>query len=137
MEKGIITEQVNEEVYGAEKSKLFPTDIGAVVNDYLVENFKSIIDYNFTAQLEKDLDKIAEGQEKWESIIDNFYKDFHKTIEDSSSKKTERKAGERLLGTDPKTGKPVYVKIGRFGVVAQMGDATDNDKPTFASLKTI
>ena len=136
LEKGIITEQVNEEVYGAEKSKLFPTDIGAVVNDYLVENFKSIIDYNFTAQVEKDLDKIAEGQEKWESIIDNFYKDFHKTIEDSSSKKTERKAGERLLGNDPKTGKPVYVKIGRFGVVAQMGDATDNDKPTFASLKT-
>ena len=136
LEKGIITEQVNEEVYGAEKSKLFPTDIGAVVNDYLVENFKSIIDYNFTAQVEKDLDKIAEGQEKWESIINEFYKDFHKTIEDSSSKKTERKAGERLLGNDPKTGKPVYVKIGRFGVVAQMGDATDNDKPTFASLKT-
>ena len=136
LENGIITEQVNEEVYGAEKSKLFPTDIGAVVNDYLVENFKSIIDYNFTAQVEKDLDKIAEGQEKWESIINEFYKDFHKTIEDSSSKKTERKAGERLLGNDPKTGKPVYVKIGRFGVVAQMGDATDNDKPTFASLKT-
>ena len=77
-EKGIITEQVNEEVYGAEKSKLFPTDIGTVVNDYLVENFKSIIDYNFTAQVEKDLDKIAEGQEKWESIIDDFYQDFHK-----------------------------------------------------------
>ena len=136
LEGGVITEQVNEEIYGTEKSKLFPTDIGVVVNDYLVENFKSIIDYNFTAQVEKDLDKIAEGQEKWESIIDNFYKDFHKTIEDSSSKKTERKAGERLLGNDPKTGKPVYVKIGRFGVVAQMGDATDNDKPTFASLKT-
>jgi DNA topoisomerase-1 len=100
-----------------------------------VDNFQSIIDYNFTAQVEKDLDKIAEGEEQWESTIDNFYKDFHKTIEESSSKKTERKAGERLLGNDPKTGKPVYVKIGRFGVVAQMGDATDNDKPTFASLK--
>ena len=136
LENGIITEQVNEEVYGTEKSKLFPTDIGVVVNDYLVDNFQSIIDYNFTAQVEKDLDKIAEGEEEWESTIDNFYKDFHKTIEDSSSKKTERKAGERLLGNDPKTGKPVYVKIGRFGVVAQMGDATDNDKPTFASLKT-
>ena len=135
LEGGVITEQVNEEIYGTEKSKLFPTDIGVVVNDYLVENFKSIIDYNFTAQVEKDLDKIAEGEEKWESTIDNFYKDFHKTIEESSSKKTERKAGERLLGTDPKTGKPVYVKIGRFGVVAQMGDAADNDKPTFASLK--
>lgn len=135
LEKGIITEQVNEEVYGTEKSKLFPTDIGVVVNDYLVDNFQSIIDYNFTAQVEKDLDKIAEGEEQWESTIDNFYKDFHKTIEESSSKKTERKAGERLLGNDPKTGKPVYVKIGRFGVVAQMGDATDNDKPTFASLK--
>ena len=136
LENGIITEQVNEEVYGTEKSKLFPTDIGVVVNDYLVDNFQSIIDYNFTAQVEKDLDKIAEGEEEWESTIDNFYKDFHKTIEDSSSKKTARKAGERLLGNDPKTGKPVYVKIGRFGVVAQMGDATDNDKPTFASLKT-
>ena len=135
LENGIITEQVNEEVFGTEKSKLFPTDIGVVVNDYLVDNFQSIIDYNFTAQVEKDLDKIAEGEEQWESTIDNFYKDFHKTIEESSSKKTERKAGERLLGNDPKTGKPVYVKIGRFGVVAQMGDATDNDKPTFASLK--
>lgn len=135
LEKGIITEQVNEEIFGTEKSKLFPTDIGVVVNDYLVDNFQSIIDYNFTAQVEKDLDKIAEGEEQWESTIDNFYKDFHKTIEESSSKKTERKAGERLLGNDPKTGKPVYVKIGRFGVVAQMGDATDNDKPTFASLQ--
>ncbi|MCQ2351662.1 MAG: type I DNA topoisomerase [Paludibacteraceae bacterium] len=130
-----ITESVKSEMFGADKGKLIPTDTGMVVNDFLSEDFASILDYNFTADVEQTLDKVAEGKAKWEKTIDNFYKDFHKNIEKSLKQKAEHKVGERILGTDPKTGKPVSVKIGRFGVVAQIGSASDAEKPQFASLK--
>ncbi len=130
-----ITESVKSEMFGADKGKLIPTDTGMVVNDFLSEDFASILDYNFTADVEQTLDKVAEGKAKWEKTIDSFYKDFHKNIEKSLKQKAEHKVGERILGTDPKTGKPVSVKIGRFGVVAQIGSASDAEKPQFASLK--
>lgn len=123
-----------KEVFGAEKAKLFPTDIGTVVNDYLVENFPSIVDYNFTANVEQQLDAIAEGQQAWVKTIDDFYKGFHPLIEQSANQHLEHKIGERVLGTDPQSGKPVSVKIGRYGAVVQIGLATDEEKPRFASL---
>lgn len=135
LKNGKISESSKTEVIGAEKGKLLPTDTGMVVNDYLANNFKEILDYNFTADVEKDLDKVAEGKAKWEKTIDTFYKGFHKLIETASKQKAEHKVGERILGTDPKSGRPVSVKIGRFGVVAQIGTASDAEKPQFASLK--
>ncbi|MCQ2360169.1 MAG: type I DNA topoisomerase [Paludibacteraceae bacterium] len=135
LKNGKISESNKTEVIGAEKGKLLPTDTGMVVNDYLANNFKEILDYNFTADVEKDLDKVAEGKAKWEKTIDTFYKGFHKLIETASKQKAEHKVGERILGTDPKSGRPVSVKIGRFGVVAQIGTASDAEKPQFASLK--
>lgn len=135
LKNGKISETKKTEVIGAEKGKLLPTDTGMVVNDYLAENFEEILDYNFTADVEKDLDKVAEGKAKWEKTIDSFYKGFHKLIETASKQKAEHKVGERVLGTDPKSGRPVSVKIGRFGVVAQIGTASDAEKPQFASLK--
>lgn len=135
LKNGKISETKKTEVIGAEKGKLLPTDTGMVVNDYLADNFEEILDYNFTADVEKDLDKVAEGKAKWEKTIDTFYKGFHKLIETASKQKAEHKVGERILGTDPKSGRPVSVKIGRFGVVAQIGTASDTEKPQFASLK--
>lgn len=132
---GKVSECVKSEMFGADKGKLVPTDTGMVVNDFLSDDFASILDYNFTADVEHTLDKVAEGKAKWQKSVDGFYKDFHKSIEHSLKQKTEHKVGERVLGTDPKTGKPVSVKIGRFGVVAQIGSATDAEKPQFASLK--
>lgn len=135
LKDGKITESVKTEMFGADKGKLIPTDTGTVVNDFLSDDFASILDYNFTADVEQTLDKVAEGKAEWEKSIDSFYKDFHKNIERSLKQKAEHKVGERVLGTDPKTGKPVSVKIGRFGVVAQIGSAADAEKPQFASLK--
>lgn len=135
LKDGKITESVKTEMFGADKGKLIPTDTGTVVNDFLADDFASILDYNFTADVEQTLDKVAEGKAEWEKSIDSFYKDFHKNIERSLKQKAEHKVGERVLGSDPKTGKPVSVKIGRFGVVAQIGSATDAEKPQFASLK--
>lgn len=135
LKNGKLSESKKTEVVGAEKGKLIPTDTGMVVNDYLAENFEKILDYNFTADVEKDLDKVAEGKAEWEKSIDSFYKDFHKQIEAASKQKAEHKVGERVLGVDPKSGRPVSVKIGRFGVVAQIGTASDAEKPQFASLK--
>ncbi|MBP5317926.1 MAG: type I DNA topoisomerase [Paludibacteraceae bacterium] len=132
---GKMTRQTKNEMYGAEKSKLFPTDIGTVVNDYLVEQFPSIVDYNFTAKVERDLDTVAEGKQKWNATIDKFYHDFRPMIEESMSQHLDHKVGERVLGTDPATGRQVSVKIGRYGAVAQIGAATDSEKPLFASLK--
>ena len=132
--KGEIKELDNTEVVGTEKSKLFPTDTGAVVNDFLNEYFDAIINYNFTANVEKEFDLVAAGKLEWRKAIDKFYKGFHPLVEDSLQN-TEKKVGERVLGTDPKTGKPVSVKIGRFGAVAQIGLATDEEKPQFASIK--
>lgn len=132
-----ISEKKKTEITGTEKSKLFPTDVGMVVNDFLMENFKQIMDYNFTARVEKDFDEIAEGEKVWNEMIDKFYKPFHNKVEDVLEN-SERSKGERILGTDPKTGKQVSVKIGRYGPVAQLGETTseDNDeKPQFASLR--
>lgn len=121
------------EITGREKNKLFPTDIGMVVNDFLVENFKDILDYNFTAEVEKQFDEIAEGNLEWVKMIDDFYKPFHETTV-HTTEHSERAKGERVLGTDPESGKPLSVRIGKFGPMAQIGNVEDEDKPKFASL---
>ncbi|MDR1679844.1 MAG: type I DNA topoisomerase [Prevotellaceae bacterium] len=133
LKKGIIKDEIKEETVNAEKAKLFPTDTGIVVNDFLSHFFPNIMDYNFTASVEKEFDEIAEGKVKWEKTIDDFYKDFHPTVE-ASKVKTEFKVGETLLGNDPETGKPVSVKIGRYGPVVQIGSPESDEKPRFASL---
>ncbi len=112
-----------------------PTDIGMVVNDYLLESFPKVLNYNFTAKAEKDFDSIAEGEIKWQECIHNFYEVFHKSVTEAIAVKTEHKVGERMLGIDPKSGRPISVKIGRFGAVAQIGAGTDEEKPQFASIK--
>ena len=129
-----IAQKTRKEIVGSEKGKLIPTDIGIVVNDFLMKNFNEIMDYNFTAKVEQDFDKIAEGDEKWTDMMRSFYKDFEPTVERTINSRHEHKAGERILGTDPKSGKPVFVKIGRFGPVVQIGTADDREKPTFAQL---
>ena len=130
-----ISSKTATEMAGAEKGKLLPTDIGTVVNDFLDKNFPKIMDYNFTANVEKEFDDIAEGKEQWTDAMRLFYKDFHPMVEKAASLKGEHKVGERMLGKDPKTGKPVSVKIGRFGPMAQIGSAEDSVKPRFAQLK--
>ena len=120
---------------GAERGKLIPTDTGIVVNDYLSENFPSIMDYNFTADIEKEFDEIAEGKMEWTGVIRQFYNDFDPLVESAGKAHTEHKVGERVLGNDPKTGEPVTVKIGRFGPVAQIGSSDADSKPRFAQLK--
>jgi len=138
LKKDTVSEKKKTEVTGTEKSKLFPTDVGMVVTDFLKENFKQIMDYNFTARVEKDFDEIAEGEKVWNEMIDEFYKPFHSKVEDVLEN-SERSKGERVLGTDPKTGKQVAVKIGRYGPVAQLGEAsseTNEEKPQFASLRS-
>lgn len=132
---GSITDEMRTEVTGAEKSKLLPTDIGMVVNDFLTAYFPGIMDYNFTANVEKQFDEIAEGEAEWTKILDQFYGTFHQSVIDTMQTKSEHKVGERILGTDPKSGRQVSVKIGRFGPVAQIGAATDEEKPRFAPLK--
>ena len=129
-----IADTTRTEVTGAEKGKLMPTDVGIVVNDFLIEYFPNIMDYNFTANVEKQFDEIAEGEKKWTNILESFYNDFHPTVEKSLSTKSAHKAGERVLGTDA-DGKQVSVKIGRFGPVVQIGTADDTEKPRFAQLK--
>ena len=130
-----ITAKTGTEMAGVEKGKLLPTDIGTVVNDFLNGNFPRILDYNFTANVEKEFDDIAEGQEEWTDAMRSFYKEFHPMVEKATAQKGEHKVGERVLGKDPKTGKPVSVKIGRFGPMAQIGSAEDPVKPRFAQLK--
>ena len=122
------------ELIGADKGKLMPTDVGIVVNDFLMDNFPGIMDYNFTAKVEQDFDQIAEGKEQWGKMMKTFYKDFEPTVEKTLNARSEHKAGERQLGIDPKTKKPVFVKIGRFGPVIQIGTAEDKDKPQFAHM---
>ena len=129
-----ISQKSRKENIGSEKGKLIPTDIGIVVNDFLMENFNEIMDYNFTAQVEQDFDKIAEGSETWTGMMQTFYDDFMPEVEKTMNSRNEHKAGERQLGKDPKTGRPVFVKIGRFGPVVQIGTADDKDKPQFAQL---
>jgi DNA topoisomerase-1 len=129
-----IAQKKRKEMVGSDKGKLLPTDIGLVVNDFLMENFNEIMDYNFTAKVEQDFDKIAEGNEKWQSMLKTFYKSFEPTVEKTMNARAEHKAGERQLGVDPKTKRPVFVKIGRFGPVIQIGTAEDQSKPQFAQL---
>ncbi|WP_294471214.1 type I DNA topoisomerase [uncultured Bacteroides sp.] len=130
-----IKDENHTEITGAEKSKLFPTDTGIVVNDFLTEYFPDILEFNFTANVEKEFDEIAEGEVKWTSIMKTFYDKFHPSVENTLAIKTEHKVGERILGQDPATGKTVSVKIGRFGPVAQIGTVEDEEKPRFAQLK--
>ena len=129
-----ITQKKRKEMVGSDKGKLLPTDIGIVVNDFLMKHFNEIMDYNFTAKVEQDFDKIAEGDEQWQAMLKTFYKSFEPTVEKTMNARSEHKAGERQLGTDPKTNRPVFVKIGRFGPVVQIGTADDQDKPQFAQL---
>ena len=129
-----ISTKTKKETTGNEKGKLMPTDIGMVVTDFLMEYFPTIMDYNFTANVEEEFDSIAEGKMDWHKMLKKFYKDFEPTVEKTIKTRSEHKAGERVLGDDPKTGKPVLVKIGRFGPVVQIGSADDKEKPLFAQL---
>lgn len=134
LKKNRITEKIGKENIGNEKGKLVPTDIGILVNRFLLQYFDTIVDYNFTANAEKEFDKIADGECKWNAMIADFYKDFHKKIEETSDN-SGKFSGEKFLGIDPISGKNVYVKIGRFGPVAQIGDTISEEKPKFAGLK--
>jgi topoisomerase IA-like protein len=132
---GKITTKEGKETVGAEKAKLIPTDIGIVVNDFLFEYFPEIMDYNFTATVEKEFDEIADGKRHWADHISVFYKEFEPKVDGIIQTKKEHKVGERVLGNDPASGKPVSVKIGRFGPIVQIGSASDEEKPRFAQMK--
>lgn len=133
LSSGSIKKELKKEIIGTEKSKLFPTDIGQVVNDFLVEHFKGIVDFNFTANVEKEFDEIAHGLQEWTKMLHSFYKPFHKEVE-STLETAERATGERLLGIDPESGKKVYTKVGKFGPLVQIGEIDDEEKPKYASL---
>lgn len=135
LKKAKITDSEKTEITGTDKGKLIPTDTGMVVNDFLTEYFPDILDYNFTANVEKEFDQVAEGEENWTKLIDKFYKVFHPVVESATNMQTDHKIGERILGIDPKSGRQVSVKIGRFGPMAQIGVQEDADKPLFAGLQ--
>ena len=128
-----LKKEILAEKFGGDKNKFVPTDIGIVVNDFLTTNFNEILDYGFTAKVEQDFDEIAKGEEKWKDVLKNFYSSFHPKIEDVGEN-ADRATGERLLGQDPKTGKNVYARIGRFGPMVQIGETDSDEKPIFASL---
>jgi DNA topoisomerase-1 len=134
LEKGAISEKIEVENTGAEKAKLFPTDIGMVVNDYLVNHFKEILDFNFTAKVEKEFDEIADGKVVWSKMIDEFYKPFHQKV-DAATAAHDTTKGERPLGVEPETGRPVIVRIGKFGPMVQIGDSKAEEKPKYARLQ--
>ena len=131
---GQLTTATRSETAGSEKGKLLPTDVGTVVNDFLLQYFPGIMDYNFTASVEKEFDEVAEGDKQWTTLIRQFYGEFEPMVEQTLAVKTEHKVGERELGTDPVSGRPVFVKIGRFGPVVQIGSADDEEKPRFAQI---
>lgn len=133
LKNGEVKTEEKEERTGAEKNKLFPTDIGMVVNDFLVEHFSAILEYNFTADVEKEFDEIADGEKEWEDMIREFYDPFHQLVE-QTLEHSERATGERELGTDPKSGKKVIARIGRYGPMVQIGETSEEEKPRFASL---
>ena len=135
LKDGTISQQHKKTIIGAERGKLIPTDVGTVVNDFLLQYFPEIMDYNFTAEVEKKFDDIAEGKTEWKAMMKDFYDDFEPEVEKTLNAKSEHKVGERILGTDPQSGKPVSVKIGRFGPVVQIGTADDPEKPRFAQMK--
>lgn len=130
---GKVTKNTKSEITGAEKQKLFPTDIGEVVNDFLVEHFKGIVDFNFTAKVEKEFDEIAQGLQEWTKMLHSFYSPFHTEVE-TTLETAERATGERLLGVDPASGKNVYTKVGKFGPLVQIGELDEEEKPRYASL---
>ena len=134
LRKGKIKESQKSEITGNEKAKLMPTDTGIVVNDFLMGYFPQIMDFNFTASVEKEFDEVAEGSLLWTDMMERFYNNFHPLVQQTLATKTEHKVGERMLGTDPKSGKPVSVKIGRFGPIVQIGTNEDTEKPKFARL---
>jgi DNA topoisomerase I len=134
LKSGKLSEKTLTENTGSDKGKLVPTDIGTIVTDFLVKNFKSILDYNFTAKVEQDFDEIAEGNRNWAKMMQEFYDKFHPNVKEVEAT-AERESGERILGSDPKSGKPVSVRLGKFGPMAQIGDAEDDNKQ-FASLRT-
>ena len=133
-DKGIRSEEKTE-TSGSEKGKLIPTDVGIVVNDFLTEYFPEILSYNFTADVEKQFDEVAEGHKEWKALMRDFYDHFHPSVESAMSVKSDHKVGERILGEEPGTGKKVSVKIGRFGPVVQIGSADETEKPKFAQLR--
>ncbi len=128
-----IKENKLTETVGSDKGKLVPTAVGMVVNDFLVNHFSNILDYNFTAKVEQSFDDIAEGKEEWTHMMKEFYEEFHPQVVDVA-KNAEREVGERILGEDPATGKPVSVRLGKFGPMVQIGSVEDDEKPKFASL---
>ena len=129
-----ISSSVSIERISSEKGKLIPSDIGIIVNDFLVNNFEEILSYNFTALVEKNFDKIADGNEDWTKMIEKFYSKFQPVVEDVKEN-ASRESGERILGKDPKTGRIVKVRLGKFGPIAQIGEVDDEEKPVFASLQ--
>ena len=135
LKSGKIKDTDKKEMVGVDKNKLVPTDIGMVVNDFLVEYFPRVIDYHFTANVEKDFDKIAMGKLQWNKSIKEFYDVFHPIVEETMEMRMEHKVGERILGTDPKTGRQLSVKIGRYGPLVQIGLPDEEEKPLFASLQ--
>jgi DNA topoisomerase-1 len=134
LKKGSVSEKSRSENYGFEKNKIFPTDIGTIVNDFLDQYFKGIMNYNFTASVEEEFDRIAEGKMDWTEMIDKFYKPFHETVE-KTEEEGEKAKGEKVLGTDPESGKTLLVKIGRYGPIAQIGESSEEEKPRFAPLR--
>ncbi|MEH6659427.1 type I DNA topoisomerase [Leeuwenhoekiella marinoflava] len=133
LKKGAVKSEKLTEKVGSDKGKLVPTDVGMVVNDFLVNHFENILDYNFTAKVEENFDEIAEGNEEWTKMMKDFYKDFHPQVKDVAEN-AEREVGERVLGKDPKTGKPVSVRLGKYGAMVQIGSVEDEEKPQFAGL---
>ncbi|WP_291857453.1 type I DNA topoisomerase [Marinilabilia sp.] len=133
LEKGAVRQEEKTEMANAERNKLFPTDIAMVVNDFLISYFPNVVSYDFTARVEQEFDEIALGNIEWQKAIDEFYKPFHNQVEETLEK-SDRTTGERILGTDPKTGKPISVRIGRFGPMAQLGSSDDEEKPRYAPL---
>jgi len=134
IDNNAVKEEVKTEKTGYEKSKLFPTDIGTVVNNFLVEYFGNILDYNFTARVEKEFDEIAQGNRVWNEMIKDFYKPFHENVEETLEK-SKKQSGERLLGKDPVSGRNIYAKIGRYGPIVQIGESQDEEKPKFAGMQ--
>ena len=134
LQKGEIKKSELKEITGTEKSKLFPSDMGMLVNDFLGEHFKNILDFGFTAKVEEQFDEIASGDLQWNKMIEKFYKPFHKTVEETLEVSRPTNA-ERVLGVDPKTGKTVSVRLGRFGPIAQLGDSESEEKPQYAGLQ--
>jgi DNA topoisomerase-1 len=133
LDKGQINREVKSEKFASEKAKLFPSDIGMIVTDFLSKHFDKIMDYNFTASVEKEFDEIARGQIQWNKMIADFYKPFHEDVE-KTTETAERQSGERTLGVDPATGKNIYAKVGKFGPYVQLGEGTEEEKPQYGKL---